>query len=285
VSAGYRVGFHVSIAGGINNAVNNAKTIGCTAFQIFSRNPRGWQAKPLAPEDAALFREKLAASGIDRSATLVHMPYLPNLSGQGDLYKKSVDTLAGELVRAGELGIPYLVIHLGSHLGNGVDAGIKQLAGAIALARDRAKKKGEDITVLLENNAGQKNSVGGNFEEIRRILDLASIRTGVCLDTCHAFASGYDLRTAKDVEKTLDAFENAIGLGELKFVHLNDSKGGLGSNLDRHEHVGLGQIGKAGLAAFLRHKAIVKLPIVMETPIDETRDDRANMKAFLDLVG
>ncbi len=285
MSAGYRVGFHVSIAGGIYNAVDNAKAIGCSAFQIFSRNPRGWQAKPLAPEDATLFKEKLAASGIDRAATLVHMPYLPNLSGQGDLYKKSVETLAGELVRAGELGIPYLVIHLGSHLGNGVDTGMKQLAGAIALARDQTKKKGEDVTVLLENNAGQKNSVGGNFEEIRKILDLARVRTGVCLDTCHAFASGYELRTAKGVEKTLDAFDSAVGLDELKFVHLNDSKGELGSNLDRHEHVGLGQIGKAGLAAFLRHKAIAKLPIVMETPIDEKRDDRANMKAFLDLVG
>jgi deoxyribonuclease-4 len=284
MNAGYRVGFHVSIAGGINKAVDNAKAIGCSAFQIFSRNPRGWQAKPLAQEDAALFKEKLTASGIDKTATLVHMPYLPNLSGQGDLYKKSVDTLAGELVRAGELGIPYLVIHLGSHLGNGIESGMKQLAGAIALARDRAKKKGEDVTVLLENNAGQKNSVGGNFEEMRRILDLAGVRTGVCLDTCHAFASGYDMRTAKDVEKTLDAFESAIGLGELKFVHLNDSKGELGCNLDRHEHVGLGNIGKAGLSAFLRNKAIARLPIVMETPIDDKRDDRANMKAFLELV-
>ncbi len=284
MNAGYKVGFHVSIAGGINNAVDNAKAIGCSAFQIFSRNPRGWQAKPLAPEDAALFKEKLAASGIDKGATLVHMPYLPNLSGQGDLYKRSVDTLAGELVRAGELGIPYLVIHLGSHLGNGVEAGMKQLAGAISGARDRAKKKGDGLTVLLENNSGQKNSVGGNFEEIRKILDLAGTATGVCLDTCHAFASGYDLRTTKGVDKTLEDFDSAIGLKELKFVHLNDSKGDLGSNLDRHEHVGLGHIGKVGLSAFVRHKAITTLPIVMETPIDEKRDDSANMKAFFELV-
>lgn len=285
MNAGYRVGFHVSIAGGIGNAVDNASAIGCSAFQIFSRNPRGWQAKPLAKEDAVLFREKLAASGIDKGATLVHMPYLPNLSGQGDLYKKSVDTLAGEIERAGALGIPYLVVHLGSHLGNGVDTGIKQLAGAISLARDRAKKRGEGVMILLENNAGQKNSVGGNFEEIRKILDLAGAGTGVCLDTCHAFASGYDLRTAKDVEKTLEVFDSAVGLKELKFVHLNDSKGELGSNLDRHEHVGLGNIGKAGMSAFVRHKAVAKLPIVMETPIDEKRDDKANMKAFLELVG
>lgn len=156
VGTSYKVGFHVSIAGGINKAVDNAKAVECSAFQIFSRNPRGWQAKPLAPDDATLFRQKLAASGIDKNATIVHMPYLPNLSGQGDLYKKSVDTLAGELERTCELGIPYLVIHLGSHLGTGVDAGIKQLAGSIAVARDKAKEKGKNVTVLLENNSGQK---------------------------------------------------------------------------------------------------------------------------------
>lgn len=284
MNTGYRVGFHVSIAGGINKAVDNAKAIGCSAFQIFSRNPRGWQAKPLAPDDVALFKEKLAASGIERNATLVHMPYLPNLSGQGELYKKSVDTLAEEIVRAGELGIPYLVIHLGSHLGNGAETGIMQLAGAISLARDRAKKD-EQVTVLLENNAGQKNSVGGNFEEIRKILDVMGVSAGICLDTCHAFASGYDLRTESGVDKTLDAFDSAVGFKELKFVHLNDSKGELCSNLDRHEHIGLGNIGKAGLAAFIRHREIAKLPIVMETPIDERRDDGANMKAFLELAG
>lgn len=285
MKAGYRVGFHVSIAGGISKAVDNAMLVGCSAFQIFSRNPRGWQAKPLAPEDAYLFQKKLAASGIDKSATIVHMPYLPNLSGQGDLYAKSVDTLAGELVRAGELGIPYLVIHLGSHLGKGTDEGTRQLASAIATARDAAKKKGEQVMILLENNAGQKNNVGGTFEDLRKILDMVGVGAGVCIDTCHAFASGYDIRTAKDVDKTLGAFDSAVGLKELKFIHLNDSKGDLCSNLDRHEHVGLGKIGKAGLSAFVRHKAIAKLPIVMETPIDEKRDDVGNMKAFLELVG
>lgn len=285
MAAGYRVGFHVSIAGGINKAVDNAKSIGCSAFQIFSRNPRGWNAKPLIQEDVALFREKLATSDIERDATIIHMPYLPNLSGQGELYKKSIDTLAEELDRAYELGIPYLVIHLGSHLGKGVQVGIAQVGAAIALARDTAKKKGEQVTVLLENNAGQKNSIGGNFEEIRRILDIMAINAGVCLDTCHAFVSGYDLRTSEDVHKTLDSFDSTVGLKELKFIHLNDSKGGICSNLDRHEHIGLGNIREAGLAAFVRHKAISKLPIVMETPIDEKRDDSDNMNAFLKLLG
>lgn len=285
MNTGYRVGFHVSIAGGISNSVDNAKSISCSAFQIFSRNPRGWAAKPLAADDVSAFKEKMQKSGIDKNATVVHMPYLPNLSGPvGEFYTKSVDTLAGEIARAGELGIPYLVIHLGSHMGKGSKAGIDQLVSAVNAARDRSKKKGESVTVLLENNAGQKNSIGATFEELRTILDRLGKGTGVCIDTCHAFASGYDLRTRDGVEKTLDAFEKTVGMKELKVIHLNDSKGALGSNLDRHEHVGLGNIGKAGLAAFLKHKSIAQLPIIMETPIDEKRDDPANLKAFLELV-
>lgn len=283
MSAGYRVGFHVSIAGGIANSVENAKEIGCSAFQIFSRNPRGWAAKPLAADDVSLFKQRLAASGIDASATVVHMPYLPNLSGPpSDFYTKSVDTLAGELERAGELGIPYLVIHLGSHMGKGAKSGEDQLVNAVCTAKDRAKKKG--VTVLLENNAGQKNNVGGTFEELRILLDRIGKQTGICLDTCHAFASGYDLSTPAAVEKTLTAFDRAIGFSELKVVHLNDSKGPLGSNLDRHEHVGLGSIGPKGMSAFLHNSAIAKLPIIMETPIDEKRDEKKNLKAFLELA-
>jgi deoxyribonuclease-4 len=280
---GYRAGFHVSIAGGIANSVENAKEIGCSAFQIFSRNPRGWAAKPLAADDVSLFKKRVAASGIDASATAVHMPYLPNLSGPaGECYTKSVDTLANEIERAGDLGIPYLVIHLGSHLGKGAKAGADQLVNAVCTARDRAKRS--NVTILLENNAGQKNNVGGTFEELRTLLDRIGKQTGVCFDTCHAFASGYDLSTPVAVEKTLSAFEKAVGFSQLKVVHLNDSKGPLGSNLDRHEHVGLGNIGPKGLAAFLHHKAIAKLPIIMETPIDEKRNDKKNMQAFIELT-
>ena len=280
---GYRAGFHVSIAGGIANSVENAKETGCSAFQIFSRNPRGWAAKPLAADDVALFKKRMAASGIDSGSTVVHMPYLPNLSGPaGECYTKSVDTLASEIVRASDLGIPFLVIHLGSHLGKGAQAGADQLVNAVCTAQDRAKRS--NVTILLENNAGQKNNVGGTFEELRTLLDRIGKQTGVCLDTCHAFASGYDLSTPAAVEKTLSAFEKAIGFSQLKMVHLNDSKGPLGSNLDRHEHVGLGNIGPKGLSAFLHHGAIAKLPIIMETPIDEKRDDKRNLQAFIDLT-
>ncbi len=281
---GIRVGFHVSIAGGISNSVDNAKKIGCTAFQIFSRNPRGWAAKPLGPDDVQLFKSKLAASGIEKNSVIVHIPYLPNLSGpDSEFYKKSVETLTGEMRRCVALEIPYLVIHLGSHMGKGQASGIGQLVKAIEAAR--TKSDGAPV-VLLENNAGQKNSIGGNFEELRMILDRLDDprQFGVCTDTCHLFASGYDLRTKADVGKTLEKLDNIVGLKELKFIHLNDSKWPLGSNLDRHEHIGLGQIGTEGLAAFLNHRAIRGLPVIMETPIDEKRGDEQNLKVVLGMI-
>jgi deoxyribonuclease-4 len=279
-----RVGFHVSIAGGISNSVNNAKKIGCTAFQIFSRNPRGWAAKPVPPEEVQLFRNKLAASGIEKNSVVVHMPYLPNLSApDGEFYEKSVQALTEEVHRCKTLGISYLVIHLGSHMGKGSKSGIDQLVKAIVTA---CSKSGGGLEVLLENNAGQKNRVGATFEELRLILDRldSSKEFGVCIDTCHLFASGYDLRTKADVEITFNKFKDIVGLKELKIVHLNDSKGGLGSNLDRHEHIGLGFIGIEGIAAFLNYREIQALPIIMETPIDKRRGDEQNLKIVLDIL-
>jgi deoxyribonuclease IV len=279
-----RVGFHVSIAGGISNSVNNAKKIGCTAFQIFSRNPRGWAAKPVPHDEVQLFRNKLAASGIEKSSVVVHMPYLPNLSGpEGEFYEKSVQTLTEEVHRCKTLELPYLVIHLGSHMGRGSNSGIDQLLKAINSA---CSKCGSGLAVLLENSAGQKNSVGSTFEELRLILDRLgnSKEIGVCIDTCHLFASGYDLRTKADVEIVFNKFKDIVGLKELKIVHLNDSKGRLGSNLDRHEHIGLGSIGIEGIAAFLNLREIQPLPIIMETPIDKRRGDEQNLKVVLDIV-
>jgi deoxyribonuclease-4 len=297
-----RVGFHVSIAGGISNSVDNAIKIGCSAFQVFTRNPRGWAAKPLVDEDVEKFRAKLAKSPISPESVIVHMPYLPNLAApEGELYKKSVDTLAGEVQRCSILGIPFLVIHLGSHLGKGIEEGISQLVKACNYALDnygkntsfdlnqskqKTKKKNAPVRILLENMAGQKNSIGGNFEEIRVLLDRLKPKGsfGVCLDTCHTFASGYDLRKKKDVEKTLSQFDSTIGLEELKALHLNDSKGVLNSKIDRHEHIGLGEIGEAGFAALLLHKSLRDLPMIMETPVNNQRSDVDNLKVVLDLA-
>jgi deoxyribonuclease-4 len=282
-----RVGFHVSITGGISNSVNNAKTLGCTAFQIFTRNPRSWDAKPLPHSEVELFKSRLSASGIEKASVVVHMPYLPNLSGpQGELYGKSVKTLTEEIQRCNALGISYLVIHLGSHMGRGSNNGIDQLVNAITTATNAQSKSASAVVVLLENNAGQKNSIGGTLEELRLILDRldSSKQFGICIDTCHLFSSGYDLRTKKDVDKILEKFKDIVGLKELKVVHLNDAKGGLGSNLDRHEHIGLGSIGIEGMAAFLDKPQISTLPIIMETPIDTRRGDEQNLKVALDLL-
>jgi deoxyribonuclease IV len=281
-----RVGFHVSIAGGISNSVNNAKKLGCTAFQIFSRNPRGWAAKPLPQSEVESFKNRLCASGIEKTSVVVHMPYLPNLSGPtGELYEKSVKILTEEMQRCNLLGISYLVIHLGSHMGRGSNTGIDQLVNALTVASACSKSENR-VVVLLENNVGQKNSVGGTLEELRLILDRLdnSKRFGVCIDTCHLFASGYDLRTKEDVNIIFEKIKAIVGMKELKIVHLNDSKGGLGSNLDRHEHIGLGSIGVEGITAFLNYEAIQALPIIMETPIDRTRGDEQNLRVVLDMI-
>jgi deoxyribonuclease-4 len=282
-----RVGFHVSIAGGISNSVNNAKKLGCTAFQIFSRNPRGWAAKPIPRDEVDSFKNRLCASGIEKKSVAVHMPYLPNLSGPpGELYERSVKTLTEEMQRCDLLGISFLVIHLGSHMGMGSNSGIDQLVNALGAAGARNKYQNKDILVLLENNVGQKNGIGSTLDELRLILDKLdnSEQFGVCIDTCHLFASGYDLRTKEDVDIAFDKIKSIVGLEELKIVHLNDSKGPLGSNLDRHEHIGLGSIGVEGITAFVNHLAVQPLPIIMETPIDKTRGDEQNLKVVLDMI-
>lgn len=293
----FRVGFHVSIAGGISKSVDNALKIGCSAFQIFTRNPRGWSAKPLEEEDVKNFIAKLAKSGISSESVISHMPYLPNLSApDGEVYKKSVNTLTTEVQRCDELGVPYLVIHLGSHLGKGVNSGIQQIVSACESLVDNHTKDNQTQTkhsgrttkvqILLENMAGQNNSVGSKFEEVRTILDKLndSRRFGVCLDTCHTFAAGFDLRNKEEVDKTLDKFDSVIGLKELKVLHLNDSKNELNSKTDRHEHIGLGRIGNAGFTALLKNKHLRNLPMIMETPVDEKRNDSDNLKAVLKLA-
>jgi len=284
-----RIGFHVSIAGGISNSVDNASKVGCGAFQIFSRNPRGWAAKPLVEDDVKNFKTRLAKSSISQDSVLVHMPYLPNLaSPDGELYRKSVDTLAAEMHRCALLGISYLVIHLGSHLGKGTENGINQLVKACKYAIEDSlnRQKKNVVRILLENMAGQKNSLGSKFEEIRLILDQLNDygSFGVCLDTCHAFAAGYDMRKKKDVEKMLDHFHSSVGSKELKALHLNDSKGDLNSKVDRHEHIGLGKIGNTGFEALLSHKSLMSLPMIMETPVDDTRRDIDNLRIVLELA-
>ena len=275
---------HVSIAGSIDRAVDNALILGCNAFQIFTRNPRGWNTKPLSNDVITNFREKLSTSKIDRFATAAHMPYLPNLSSpEEDPFSKSLNSLVDELKRCSKLGIPYLVAHLGSHKGAGDQKGIEKLVKSFTNA---AEKTSNDVMMLLENTAGQKNSVGSDFEQLASILFQLkpAKRFGICLDTCHAFAAGYDLRTEKTTQSTLEQFDRFIGIEHIKIVHLNDSKGEIGCNLDRHEHIGLGKIGDTGLSYVVKFANSKKIPIILETPMDDRRDNFGNIKKVKELA-
>ncbi|KAG2476080.1 MAG: putative endonuclease 4 [Nitrosopumilales archaeon] len=278
-----QIGCHVSISGSIDKAVDNATERDCTAFQIFTRSPRSWHAKDLVDADVKSYKEKLDQSEIDRFATVAHMPYLPNLATPNqDVYTKSLNTLVKEVERCGKLGIPYLVTHLGSHLGTGEENGIKRIVKGL----EKAATLKNDVMILLENTAGQKNSVGSDFTQLGSIFSKLkpAKRFGVCFDTCHTFAAGYDLRTEKGVKETFEKFDDSVGLEHLKILHLNDSKGELGSNLDRHYHIGLGGIGEKGMSAVIKLMNKKKIPIILETPIDDTRDDFANIKKVKELA-
>jgi deoxyribonuclease IV len=275
------VGVHVSIAGSLNLAVDRAKDAGCDVFQMFSRNPRGWSSKPLADDDVDMFRAKIKTTGI---IPVDHMPYLPNLaSPKPEIYEKSVVTLMSELDRCDQLGVPYLVTHLGHHLGEGIAGGRARVVKAINTA---VRESGSSVMLLLENTAGEKNSVGSSFEHIRAILDELQVpgRVGVCFDTCHAFAAGYELRTDEGIKDTLAQFDDQIGLHRLRIIHLNDTKGDRGTGLDRHEHIGMGFIGEEGFRRLLHNSAFLSLPLVCETPIDERRDDRGNIAKVRELA-
>ena len=281
--SGVQIGAHVSISGSIANAITNASERECSAFQVFTSNPRGWHAKDLTDDDATNYKNNLSQSNIDRFATVAHMPYLPNLSSpEISVYEKSIHTMIREVERCDKLGIPYLVTHLGSHKGTGEDKGIQRLVGALT----EVAKTNKDVTILLENTAGQKNSVGSDFTQLAEIffgLKPAS-SFGICIDTCHAFAAGYDLRNEKNVKDVFEKFDSEIGLKHIKIIHLNDSKGELGCHLDRHEHIGLGHIGEAGLSQVVKLANKNKIPIILETPIDERRTDFENIRKAKDLA-
>ncbi len=270
-----RVGVHVSIAGSLESAVDRATAKGCDVFQMFSRNPRGWAFRPLSAGDTGGFAAKITATGL---LPVDHMPYLPNLaSPREEIYKQSVSALTAELGRCKDLGIPYCVTHLGHHLGDGIAAGRKRVIAAINTALFASDN---DVMLLLENTAGEKNSVGSTFEHIRSIIDGLSdkSRIGMCFDTCHAFAAGYELRTAEGIQDTMQQLNEVIGVERIQCVHLNDSKGERGSGLDRHEHIGIGYIGDEGFLSLLHNPVFRDLPLICETPVDIRQNDEGNIR-------
>jgi deoxyribonuclease-4 len=248
---------------------------------MFSRNPRGWTSKELESIETNNFKAKVKKNQI--WPVFIHTPYLLNLaSPKEDVYQKSVRVLQDELRRAAELKVPYVVTHLGSHLGHGKARGFKRIVAAI---NDSFSAVKNDVVLLLENTAGLKNSMGSSFEDIESIASRIQDRKrlGICFDTCHAFAAGYDLVSSRDIEQTLQRFDEIIGLEEMKLVHLNDSKGSLSSRIDRHEHIGLGKIGEKGFRNILGSR-FGQLPLILETPIDERRNDIENLMKVRELA-
>jgi len=276
-----RAGFHLSIEGSIERVFDQARELDCNTLQMFSRNPRGWHSMKVDSEEIERFKSRLNYG--DVWPVFIHTPYLLNLASPNeDVYHKSVEVLKDELDTAATLGVPFLVTHLGSHVGYGKKGGFKRIVDAVNYSFRESKN---EVSVLLENTAGTRNSMGSYFEDIECILSGIEdeTRIGVCFDTCHAFSAGYDLVSPLAVEGTLQKFDEVIGLKKLKLVHLNDSKGGLGSKIDRHEHIGLGKIGEKGFRNILKSN-LRALPLILETPRDEKRNDIENLKKVRELA-
>jgi deoxyribonuclease-4 len=270
----YRLGVHVSIAGGIEKAADRARELGCSAMQIFSRNPRGWRASPFPLPMVRAFREKVKQFNLD--PVVVHAPYLLNLaSGNRELHRRSAKELSEDLKRAEQLGARYAVTHLGSAGEQGPGTGRNRVVQALK----RILEQGFEGTLLLENSAGGGNRVGASFEEVAQIMGGAGDdpRVGFCFDSCHGFAAGYDFRSPEQCWKLVKELDRTIGLERLKLIHLNDCSGALGSHRDRHQHIGKGEIGLTGFRSFLGQEALRKIPMILETPKEGPRDDRNNL--------
>ena len=259
-----KIGAHESIAGGMEKAVERAVADGCEALQVFNKSSSQWKAKTLSGEEVEIFRRDLAAAKLP---VISHASYLINLAGPDKkLHRKSVAAFADELERCDRLGIPYLVIHPGSHKGEGEAEGLERAAAALDSIYDSRPALGTDV--LLENTAGMGNCVGNTFEQLATIIGAMkhSRRVGVCFDTCHAFAAGYDMRTRAGYEDTWARFDATIGLARLKAFHLNDSKKDLNCRVDRHEWIGDGFIGKETFRFLVNDTRFADVPAVLETP-------------------
>ena len=278
------LGAHMSIASGLDNAIQSGHELGCETIQIFTRSPRQWRPRPLEAEEIERFHASKAESGID--PVFAHDSYLINLASPDEqLWRKSLKVFIEEMGHCRALGLPYLVVHPGSHVGTGEEAGLRRIAAA--LDQTRTETEGYGVQVLLENTAGQGTNLGHRFEHLARLLDLVHdhSRLGVCFDTCHAFAAGYELRTREAYEAVWQELDERVGLGRLKVVHLNDAKGDLGSRLDRHEHIGQGQLGLEPFRMLLNDPRFEGVPMVLETPKDAgSQRDEENLLVLRSLI-
>jgi deoxyribonuclease-4 len=280
-----RLGAHESIAGGLHKAFDLARSVGCEAVQIFVKPNRQWAVKPLTDEDVSRFKAKAEETGIQ--PVVGHASYLLNLATPDEaLWTKSRAMLIVELERCEALDVPYLVLHPGSHVGAGEDAGLARVAQA--LGEIHVATPGFQTRILLETTAGQGSDLGHRFEHLAWMMEHApeGERLGICLDTCHVFAAGYELRTPEGYAATMEEFDRVIGVEQIKALHLNDSKGDLGCRKDRHEHIGKGHIGLEGFRHVLNDPRLAGLPGLLETPKGEDlHEDAENLAVLRALMG
>ena len=278
------LGAHMSIAGGLHLAFSRIQEVRGEALQIFTSNQRQWRAAPLTLEMVTTFREQWSKNKY--MVVAAHDSYLINLAApESDQLDKSIIAFSEELKRAAELGIPFLITHPGSHLGQGLDAGLERFVANLDLAISRSEVT--EVTVLIETTAGQGSNLGSSFEEIAFILSqsIYGENLGVCFDTSHVFAAGYDLRTQETYDTTFSHFHRVVGLERLRFFHLNDSKRSLGSRVDRHEHIGKGEIGLRGFRLLLNDPRFQEHPMVLETPKGEDlKEDKKNLRVLRSLI-
>jgi deoxyribonuclease-4 len=268
----FRVGAHASIAGGVQNAVDEQIGYGGNCGQIFSSSPQVWAGPSIDEEDATEFRALTIQYGV--SPWVIHTSYLVNLCTPKDgLREKSLSSMQEEVDTAARLGIDYVNVHLGAHTGAGVAGGLEN---AVSVLDDIDIPDG--VTILIESDAGSGTKLGGQFWHLGQVCDESRHDIEVCVDTAHAWAAGYDLSTANGVEETIQEFENEVGLDRLACFHLNDSKHERGTNKDEHAHIGLGEIGESGMHAVVNHPDIQDVPFVLETPSEDGKSFQWNVE-------
>lgn len=268
------IGAHVSIRGGFTKAFDEIREINGTCGQIFTHSPRSWRFPDIDEEEADKFKTIYKTKEI--WPILIHDSYLNNLaSPKGDIYEKTMETMKKEILAARVLGIEYLKIHPGSHLGQGEEKGLNQIAQSLS----RLEPFADSVIILLETTAGKGSDLGYTFEQLQYIREATTIETAVCLDTCHVYASGYDIATPGGLEETLKHLDTVIGLNQVKAVQLNDSKYPFRSRKDEHAHIGMGSIGEKGFKTFLSHPRIREYPLILETPADSMRGHKENIEA------
>jgi len=280
-----RIGIHLGTAGGASNAVERAREIGANTFQMFSSSPRMWRAPKVDPAQAKRMGELRAA--LDVGPLVIHTSYLVNVCCQGDeIRRKSVDAFRGEIERALTFGAEYLVLHPGSWRGLTRDEGLKLAAESIARAIDGLPWQGTGFHILIENTAGAEFSLGGSFEQVAELVALlkACAPVGVCLDTCHTHVAGYDLLTPEGYEETMRQVAATVGFEDVRVWHVNDAKAARGSKLDRHEHIGQGNMGIEPFRRLLNDPRFAHAAFIAETPVDEPGDEERNVRVLKSLV-